>query len=583
MIKKKFRQMLLTQILSAMTVTICMMIDSIMIGRFLGVYSMTAYGLATPILLVFAALGAMISAGIQVVCGKTMGSGDQESAISCYSTSIVAALGIALLALVLIFTVPNQICMILGTGSPSPTNQVFHLTKNYLTGFIIGAPAFIFAQIMVPFVQIAGEQKRLILAVGIMTVSDIILDLLSVFVFKGGMLGMGLASSISYYAAVAIGLSYFFSKKCLFKFRFKSIHRKTIVQMLKNGVPTVINQLSLVLLVYVFNHILLNVNGKLAVAAYSVITTVSNLCYSFGSGVAAVALTLSSVFFGDEDRTSLLSLMRIMTLYAIILDVIVTIAVQFASPVMVGLFLTRQDARSMAVTGLRLFALCLVPCSLNTSLKNYYQGTGRTPLTELISVLQNFAFPALSGFLLSRVIGTTGVWMAFFFGETLALLVICCIVWKKNGHVTFTAEAFAMLHSDIGVPAKDCFEVTVRTREEVTSASIAIGEFCKAHHEDERISYNVSLCVEEMAFNIIEHGFGMDDLDHSIDIRYMVKNEKRTLRIRDDCKGFDPIAYNDLHKSDDQTAHFGIRMAFSKAKDTMYISSLGLNNLTIVF
>ena len=36
MIKKKFRQMLLTQILSAMTVTICMMIDSIMIGRFRG-------------------------------------------------------------------------------------------------------------------------------------------------------------------------------------------------------------------------------------------------------------------------------------------------------------------------------------------------------------------------------------------------------------------------------------------------------------------------------------------------------------------------------------------------------------------
>ena len=40
--------MLLTQILSAMTVTLCMLIDSIMIGRFLGVDSMSAYGLARP-------------------------------------------------------------------------------------------------------------------------------------------------------------------------------------------------------------------------------------------------------------------------------------------------------------------------------------------------------------------------------------------------------------------------------------------------------------------------------------------------------------------------------------------------------
>ena len=64
--------MLATQIISAMTVVLCMLIDSIMIYRYLGVDSMTAYGLTTPILLVFAALGSMISAGIQVMCGKTV-------------------------------------------------------------------------------------------------------------------------------------------------------------------------------------------------------------------------------------------------------------------------------------------------------------------------------------------------------------------------------------------------------------------------------------------------------------------------------------------------------------------------------
>ena len=56
MIKRLFKQMLLTQILSSMTVTLCMLIDSMMIGRFLGVDAMTAYGLASPVLLVFAAL-----------------------------------------------------------------------------------------------------------------------------------------------------------------------------------------------------------------------------------------------------------------------------------------------------------------------------------------------------------------------------------------------------------------------------------------------------------------------------------------------------------------------------------------------
>ncbi len=64
MIRKVFKQMLFTQIVSSMTVMLCMLIDSIMIGRFLGVDSMSAYGLAAPVLLVFAAFGSMLSAGV---------------------------------------------------------------------------------------------------------------------------------------------------------------------------------------------------------------------------------------------------------------------------------------------------------------------------------------------------------------------------------------------------------------------------------------------------------------------------------------------------------------------------------------
>ncbi len=85
MIKNVFKQMIWTQILSAMTVTLCLLVDNIMIGQFLGEDSIAAYGLTTPVLLVFAAFGAMISAGIQVVCGKTIGKGDEKGTASCYT------------------------------------------------------------------------------------------------------------------------------------------------------------------------------------------------------------------------------------------------------------------------------------------------------------------------------------------------------------------------------------------------------------------------------------------------------------------------------------------------------------------
>ena len=583
MIRKIFKQMLAAQILSAMTVMICMLVDSMMIGRFLGVDSMTAYGLASPVLLVFAAFGSMLSAGIQVMCGKTMGSGDREATDACYSLSLVLAVLISVTGMLLVLIFVKPISMLLGAGKPTRDNAVFFLTRDYLRGFIVGAPAFIVAQIMVPFLQISGNRARLAGAVVLMTISDILFDVLNVFVFRGGTLGMGLASSLSYYLAVLAGGSYFLKKDCMFRFELRSVKLSQCRELFGYGVPTVINQLSLVLLVFVFNKLLLEVGQNAAVAAYSVITTVGNICYSFGSGVASVALLLSSIFYSDEDKTALRSLVRTMCRYAILLDLAVIAVVLFAAPFLIGLFLRdTPSAGPMAVLGLRLFSLSLLPCALNTSFKNYYQGVSRTRFTEAISVMQNFAFPALFALILSRFLQTNGVWLAYVCGESLTLLVIAAVVWIREGKIIFTADAFSLLPKEFGAREEDLIELTVTNREEAAAASVKAAEFCKAHGENARNSMLISLCVEEMVNNIVEHGFRADRREHSVELRILFKDKSRVIRLRDNCVNFDPVSYLKLHEDEDPTAHIGIRMVMKMVKSANYVNSLGLNNLTLV-
>ena len=580
MIRKIFRQMLAAQIISSMTVMLCMLVDSIMIGRFLGVDSMSAYGLANPVLLAFAAYGTMLSAGIQVMCGKTMGAGDREGTDACYSASAAMALSVALAGTLLVLLFLNPLTTLLGAGKPG-TDPVFGLTKDYLKGFIIGAPAFITAQIMVPFMQISGNRLRLVLAVVLMTLSDVAFDLLNVFVFHGGTFGMGLASSLSYYLALAVALPYFFSKKCMFRLRLKAVTRRLCGEILKYGVPTVINALAMVVLVFTLNKVLLAVGGKGAVASYSVISTVGNICYSFSSGAGSVALMLAAIFYSDEDRTAIHSLVRTMSIYAVVMDIVVIIAVMPLAPALVGLFLEDLSAKDLAVRGLRLFAFSLLPCSLNSTFKNYYQGIGRVRLTELISVLQNMAFPVVSALILSRFLGTDGVWLCFLFGESLTLAVICFIVWRKNGRVSVSAEDFALLPESFGVAPADTLEMTVKSETEAADASVRAAEFCKAHGESARNSMLVSLCVEEIANNIVTHGFRKDRRDESVDIRIIFKGSEKVIRIRDNCIGFDPVEYLKLHETDDPAAHIGIRMVMKMVKKTNYVNSLGLNNLTL--
>ena len=583
MIKKVFRQMLVTQIISAMTVMLCMLIDSIMIGRFLGVDSMTAYGLATPVLLVFAAFGSMLSAGIQVLCGRTMGAGDKEGTNGCFTVSVILAGAVSAVGLLVVLIFTNPICTMLGAGRPGDGNVIFALTRDYIRGFIIGAPAFIFAQIMVPFMQISGNRTRLVVAVLAMTVGDVTLDILNVFVVKGGTFGMGLASSISYYIAFFIGVAYFFKKSCMFRLRRAGIKIKTCLELLKSGVPTVINQISLVLLVFVLNKVLLDVGGKSAVAAYSVISTVGNICYCIGSGVASVALLLSSIFYSDEDRTALRSLVKTMTFYAVVLDLAVMAVVLAAATPLVSLFIADDPAtRDLAALGARLFVLSLLSSALNTTFKNYFQGIGRTGVTQIISVMQNFTFTAIFAFILSRFFGTTGVWLGFVCGETLTFLIISVVVWINYGKLSVSAEAYSMLPRDFGAKEGEYLEVSTDSMKGVVETSQRAMQFCRDHGENERNCALIALCIEEMAGNIVEHGFTKDKKDHSIDLRLLFKEGKKIIRLRDNCVDFDPVNYVELHSSDDPTSHVGIRMVMKMVKEANYINSLGLNNLTLV-
>ena len=571
MIKKLFKQMLLTQILSSMTVMLCMLIDSIVIGRFLGVDSMTAYGFSTPILLVFAALGNMVSAGVQVLCGKAMGSGDRKGAHACFSVSVFIMLAISVVGVAGVMLFTDQICEILGAGKPTPDNDVFFLTKDYLRGFIIGAPAFLSAQIMVPYMQISGERLRLVIAVALMTVSDIIFDILNVLVFDGGTFGMGLASSLSYYIAFIIGVLYFFKRDCLFRFRLRLIKAKVIGHLIRDGMPTLINQISLVLLMYSFNTMLADVGGNHAVAAYSVISSVGNICYSFGSGIAAVALMLSSIFYSDEDRGPLIHLVFTMTTVAIVICGAVTALVLIFAEPMVMLFLNDADAKGMAITGLRFFALSLVPCAINTNFKNFYQGIDRAVLTQAVSILQNFALTALAAFVLSRFMGVNGIWMGFVTGETLTLVVISAIVFISRKKVKISGEAFSLLPDSFGQSDHTPLEMMLTSPEDVEKASAAVAGYCRENGLGEGLDTELPEDVRVMCQSIAENGFA-GRKKRWIEMSLIDKNGTPVLRIRDNCESFNPYKYLKQTGKD-----------LSRISVADYANSLGLNSLKLIY
>ena len=581
MIKKLVRQMLTAQIFSALAVSLCLLIDIFVIGRYLGDEAMAAYQLANPLLLCIGAIGTLLSAGVQVACGKSLGTGSRKETNAGYSSAVTVAAAVSLLfmAVVLIFT--PFVARVMGAGT---SGTLFEMTRGYLAGFSIGAPGCMGALVLVPFLQMAGQGTLLIVGVLSMTVADVALDLLNVLVFPNGlfgmgqMFGMGLASSISYYAALIISGAYFLSKRCVFSFSFRSVSRRKIVELFREGLPAGVNMAAAVLFTLIMNHILRNIGGTDAVAAFASIVNIGNAANCISTGISGVSLTLSGIFYHEEDRTGLRTLLSLLCRHGIILGLCVgALIAAFASPLISLLIPHEGETRDMAVLGLRLFGAGMLPCCLNNALKSTWLGTGRVILTEAVSLLEGALFPAAAAFLFSRLMGVTGAWLYFAVGEWITLLFLGVLIALMTKQRPWNRDAALLLKQSFGVTEDNLLEMNIHTMEEVAEASRRAEQFCLSHGQNAKISNHISLCVEEMASNTIQHGFAMDNKQHDLSVRLLHKDTGLTLRFRDDCGAFDPVHYIPEEGSD----ALGLRLVLAFAEDVRYTYAMNLNNVCI--
>ena len=575
MIRKLIRQMLSAQIFSALAVSLCLLVDNMMISRFLGEQAMAAYILANPLLLSIGAIGMLLAAGVQVACGKSLGSGSREETNAGYSSAVAFAAGVSALFMVIVLLFTPFLAGAMGAGTGG---VLFDMTKDYLIGFSIGAPGSMGALVLIPFLQMAGQSNLLIAAVLTMTVADIALDLLNGLVFHWGMFGMGLASSFSYYAAIAVVGVYFLSKRCVFRFSFRQIRPGKIAELFRGGIPAGFNMASVLITVFLLNRILLSTGGSNALAAFAVISALNNAACCITTGVGGVSLTLSGIFFHEEDRTGLRTLIRCLCRYGVFLGLGMGIFLAAVAPVLVALFIPEAgETQRMAILGLRLFAAGMIPCSVNNALKNAYQGTKRVALSVAISLVEGTLFPVLAAFVFSRFWGTTGAWLYFFTGESLALLFITVLIILRTRKLPWQEDAALLLKEDFGV-APDCLlEMDIRSMQDVTDAARRAERFCLEHGQSAKISNHIALCIEEMAANTIQHGFARDRKHHSLSVRLLEKEKDIVLRFRDDCSAFDPVSYIPKEGKD----ALGIRLVFAFAQDVRYTYALNLNNICI--
>jgi Na+-driven multidrug efflux pump/anti-sigma regulatory factor (Ser/Thr protein kinase) len=580
-INKLYKSSVIGFIVAAVAALLGVLIDGIVIGRFLGPDSMAAYSLVTPIINLTSVFSGVFSTGAQVVCAERIGAGDVKGTRRVFSVCMIATVAVSIVLVAGILLFRDQIAVLLGATGNSA--HLLKETSEYMLGLVFSLPCLILLFTFNTLMRIDGDANRVVIAVGVMTVLDIAGDLLNALVFKKGMLGMGLATTFSYLVAVIILFFHFTKKDILLKFSFKGVRWTDLRDILATGSSSAVGNGSAVLRNTTLNHIMVaTILSGTAVGAFGIVNSIIGFAQCVMIGVGLTTSMIAGMILGEQDRSGLNELVKTTLKAGVIIGAIITVPIFiFAKPIAAA-FGNKDGAEmvALAARGIRIYSVSIILYGLNNAFVNYTQGLRRMGYSIVFCFFQNFLFIAIPALALVGVLDTDAVWFSFIIGECTTMLSIFILAGIQKKGFPFRIKDFLFVPKTFGVPESESFEVSISDISEVPSASVAIRDFSAGKGATKKEQLLLSLFTEEIGNNIANYGFE-EGKGQSLDIRVIHAPDGWILRLRDNCKMFDPTDWAQQHENADPTKNIGIRMVCNMAKESNYLNSMDLNVLTL--
>ena len=572
-------RLLPVQILLAAVSQINGIVSSLFASNYIGARAMSAVGLYAPIGMLIGAVSVLFVSGSQIICGKFLGNNQVEQNSRLFSVSM---LGTGLFsAVTMLFLVVYTMPGFPGRGSGDPETR--RLLNQYILGQVPGVLPLLWGQQLSAFLSMENRPWRSTMASLASVVVTIGMNYLLVVRHRLGTLGLALASSAGLWVFLLVEAVHFLAGRSFFRFHMRFRDRGMLRGLVRVGIPNSLTTCYVALRGVLINALILRYVGELGISAFSTANSFLGLFWAVPNGMLAVSRMAFGVSIGEEDRKTLTdvmrnALLRFAPLMAGIAAVLILLARQLT-------FLYYQDASApvfeMTEWGFRILPLCMPLSVISMHFTCYGQASNKRFLVRLLAVLDGLVFVVLFSALLLPKIGLNGVYVANVLNglgcAAVIFLYSCCVRRKLPSNM----EELMVIPDGFGAAEEDRLDLSVRGMEEVVQVSREVQQFCLRKGIDARRAAFAALAMEEMAGNIIEHGFPQDRRRHSVDLRIVYKNGDILIRFKDDCRPFDPQERQIMMTPEDPAKNIGLRIVFRIAKEHCYQNLLGLNVLTV--
>ena len=579
MLSRLIFRLLPIQILLATVDCVNAIVSSLFASNMVGQEAMSAVGLYAPFGLLIGSISLLLVGGSQLLSSKYLGKNETEKTQGVFSLDITLSLAVAAGMILLHLLIPAAGMTRLFT--PDPAVQAYF--GKYMLGQAVGLIPLILGSQLSAFLSLENQNRRVTAAGLIFIVANVVLNFLFVGVLRLEAFGLALASSLGMWVFLAVLAQYYFTGRSMLKLDPRLMDRAETGSIFRIGYPGALARLYQTARGFLVNGMITAAVGAVGISAFAAANTLLGFAWAVPAGMLNVSRMLIGVSVGEEDRQTLTDVMRNMVRHFLPLMCAVCAVIILCAKPLAGLYYhdPSSPVYQMTVWGFRILPLCMPFSIICMHFTCYAQVSDKQVLVQILSALDGVVCVAGFSALLVPVIGLNGVYIANVLNGVLTVLVLIVYAWIRGKKFPKTMEALMVIPEEFGVPEEERMDLSIRSMEEVVSISERVQTFFLSKGIDGRRAMLAGLAMEEMAGNVVAHGFTKDTKKHSVDVRVVHKENDIILRIKDDCVPFDPAQRREMANDSDPAKNIGIRMIFRMARDVAYQNILGLNVLTI--
>ncbi|MGX8681359.1 MAG: MATE family efflux transporter, partial [Spirochaetales bacterium] len=575
-----FFRLLPIQILLAAISPLNDMVSSLFASNSVGAAAMGAIGLYFPINLFITSLCFLMVCGSQILSGKFMGANQMDHTQSVFASDLVLALTVSA-----IYITVHVLAVMFGWLRIFTTDpEVLKYLNQYVIGKTIGILPLLMGQQFSAFLSLENKMKRTTTASIVSIVVNLIASYVFVVVLKMEAFGISLASSVGLWSFFLVAFSFFLSGKSIFKLKLSGIRFSDIGAIFVTGAAGALTYIYQAIRGLIVNGLITKYAGSTGLSAVATVNSFLGLFWAIPTGMMTVSRMLMAVSIGEEDRKTLTDIMRNMFKCSLpLMTAIVAVIVVLAEPITNLYFHNPQEAvYALTVQGMRLMAMVMPVAVVEMHFMCYAQTSGKQLINQIYALVDGVGGAVGFSLLLMPFMSVTGFYLANILNSAIVIVIALIYSVIANRRIPRNMDEVMVIPKDFGVSADERMEMIITSMDEVVDVSQKVGEFCKERKIDDRRSYLSGLFMEEMAGNVVDHGFHKDKKkNHSVGIRVIHKDNDVILRIKDDCVPFNPEERKDIIDPKDETRNMGIRMVYKLANKIEYQNILGLNVLTI--